>query len=48
MNTGNEALDRRNKMEMRHEVKWSGRYVTPTSWGPYAEIRGTSVNQNAV
>ncbi len=36
MNTGNEALDRRNEMEMRHDkylmlgAKWSGWYVTPT------------------
>ncbi len=37
MNTGNEALNRRNEMEMRHDeylmlrAKWSGWYVTPTA-----------------
>ena len=39
MNNGNEALDRRNEMEIRHDkylmlrAKWSGWHVTPTSLG---------------
>ena len=52
MNTENEALDRRNEIEMRHDkylmlgAKWSGWYVTPTETPQYEGRYGACLRLN--